>query len=151
MLWGDFENSDPEQVEQLYQELVQNMVANVLPLSQSPKQGPSSGSISSTTSTSSAGSSQPILPTASSSNNTGNDSIRKYFAVCANTGDQLVHLGEANVSSARRDSSFFHKIWSEYETLRGFRISGLRSMLIKPIDVKFVQVLKSFLQSHGNL
>jgi hypothetical protein len=84
------------------------------------------------------------LPTSSSTkSNAAQDPKRKYFAVCANTGDRLVHLGEANVSSTTRDSDFFNKIWLEYENLRGFRISGLRELLIKPVDVKFVQVLLS--------
>jgi hypothetical protein len=92
---------------------------------------------------------QATLSTSSSTNSTpAQDPIRKYFAVCANTGDQLVHLGESNVSYITRDSDFFYKIWSQYEALRGF--DKFRELLIKPVDVKFVQVLPSPPNSFAN-
>jgi hypothetical protein len=72
---------------------------------------------------------------------------RKYFAVCANKDNKLVYLSEADVSPITHDSSLFHKVWSEYEALRVFRMSGLRYLLslclIEPVDVKFIQVLLS--------
>jgi hypothetical protein len=66
--------------------------------------------------------------------------VRKYFAVCANAGENFVTLGEVNVSTTTLDSELFRQIWEEYESLRGFRNGWLRNFLIKPVNVKFVQV-----------
>ena len=70
--------------------------------------------------------------------------IQKYFAICVNTGENLTIVDEIEVSSITQDSEFFKKMWKEYNSIRGFRSTSLRQLLVKPVDVKFIKVLLHF-------
>lgn len=65
--------------------------------------------------------------------------IRKYFAICVNTGSHLAILGEIDVTKITHDGEWFTKMWHEYDKLRGFRSQFLRKLFIKPVDIKYVQ------------
>jgi hypothetical protein len=57
-----------------------------------------------------------------------------------NTGQNLAILGEIDVSTVNHDGEYFQKMWDEYNKLRGFRSKYFRGLLIKPVDIKYVQV-----------
>jgi hypothetical protein len=64
--------------------------------------------------------------------------MKKYFAICVNTGENLTLLGEIDVSEISQDGEWFSRMWAEYDRLRGFRSTYLRKLLIKPVDIKYV-------------
>jgi hypothetical protein len=65
--------------------------------------------------------------------------MKMYFAMCVNTGENLAVLGEIDVSTIHHDGEWFSKMWAEYDKLRGFRSAYLRKLLIKPVDIKYIQ------------
>jgi hypothetical protein len=66
--------------------------------------------------------------------------IRKYTALCVNTGEFNKTLGEIDISSITTDRQMFHRFKELYHELRGFRARAVRWFLIKPVDIKFIQV-----------
>jgi len=65
---------------------------------------------------------------------------KKFAALCVNTGEFNKTLGEIEVSSIGTDRQMFHKFKTTYQILRGFRAGALRWLLIKPVDIRFIQV-----------
>ncbi|KAH8590386.1 hypothetical protein B0O99DRAFT_305590 [Bisporella sp. PMI_857] len=66
--------------------------------------------------------------------------IKKYTALCVNTGEFNKTLGEIDISSITTDRQMFHRFKEAYHELRGFRARAVRWFLIKPVDIKFIQV-----------
>jgi hypothetical protein len=66
--------------------------------------------------------------------------IKKFAALCVNIGEFNKALGEIEVSSLSTDRQVFQKFKEKYRTLRGSRASTLRWLLIKPVDIRFIQV-----------
>lgn len=67
---------------------------------------------------------------------------KKFAALCVNTGEFNKTLGEIEVSSINTDRQVFHKFKEKYQILRGFRAGALRWLLIKPVNIKFIQVCR---------
>jgi hypothetical protein len=65
---------------------------------------------------------------------------KKFVGLCVNTGEFSKTLGEIEVSYISTDRQVFHKFKEKYQMLRGYRASALRWLLIKPIDIRFIQV-----------
>lgn len=65
---------------------------------------------------------------------------KKFLALCAKTSEFNKTLGEIEISDISTDRLVFHKFKEKYQTLRGYRASALRWLLIKPVDIRFIQV-----------
>lgn len=66
--------------------------------------------------------------------------IRKFLALCVNTGRFHKTLGEIEVTDICRDSEAFWRIKSRYLEVRGFRARARRLFLLRANKVHFVKV-----------
>jgi hypothetical protein len=66
---------------------------------------------------------------------------RKFLELCVNTGEIDISLGEIDVTDVNTDGELFKKIYERYKNLRGHR---MRRIFLKPIDVHFVRVSRSW-------
>jgi len=66
--------------------------------------------------------------------------IKKFLALCVNTQQNFVSLGESDVSTASSDSEAFQKFRDIYSSLRSNKYGAFKKWLIQPVDIKFVQV-----------
>jgi hypothetical protein len=65
----------------------------------------------------------------------------KYFEICVSKGNYAIDHHEIDISRMTSDSELFELIWDKYNLSRG---SGLRRLFLRPSDVNFVLVSKSF-------
>jgi len=64
---------------------------------------------------------------------------KRFVALCINTGEFDMTLGEVDISSITTDRQMFQALKSTYHSRRGFRTKAFRRWLIKPVDIKFIQ------------
>ncbi len=65
----------------------------------------------------------------------------KWFELCVNYGEGRKRLGEIPLAGIENDGQLFKEIRTSYESIRGSLIARL--YLIKPVDIKYVQVSES--------
>jgi len=69
-----------------------------------------------------------------------NRTLRKFLALCVNTGRYHRTVGEVDLGKANRDSEAFEMIRSCYLDTRGFRARARRFFLFQPKSAHFIKV-----------
>jgi hypothetical protein len=67
---------------------------------------------------------------------------KKFTALCVNAGEFNETLGEIEISSISTDCQVFQKFKEKYQILRGFRAGAFRWLLIRPVDIRFIQICR---------
>ncbi|KPM46156.1 hypothetical protein AK830_g253 [Neonectria ditissima] len=60
---------------------------------------------------------------------------KQFFEVCIGTGNHAVRLKEIDLAEVKSDGALFTQIWDRYHHTRGY---GIRRIFLKPKDVHFV-------------
>jgi len=71
---------------------------------------------------------------------------KKFTALCVNTGEFNKTLGEIEIPSISTDREIFLKFKETYQALRGFRVGVFRPLLIRPVDIEFIQASQESLK-----
>ncbi|KAH8600678.1 hypothetical protein B0O99DRAFT_286612 [Bisporella sp. PMI_857] len=68
-----------------------------------------------------------------------NTEHKKFLALCINTRKNYTMLGEIDVSTILRDSDLFAHIEKKYHHLRGYKVRSLKPFLYQPVNIEFVK------------
>ena len=151
-MYADFDNSNPESVENLALEL-QSQVRQHNHTPASTRSANDSTTSGTSRDTHLNGLSNRVTPSirselpsmTSTTTDSDNSCYPRFDAgqkpafleLCINTGEFSVSLGELDVREITSDGALFQKIWAKYREIRGFR---MRMVYLKPCEIQFVYV-----------